>query len=186
MTKDSQTPALFFSPFVSSTMRVEPQWIDYNGHLNMAWYHALFDRAVDEAFALVGLGPDYCETRGLSTFAAECHIIYKRELSSLDAVRVTLQLVAFDEKRLHFYMEMRHATEGWVAAATENLALNVDMASRKVTPFPPDIQANLAIMLAAHSQMRMPDQIGRVIGLNSRAKERQQAGSSGEIAPTRH
>ena len=39
---------VFFAPFVSSVMRVEPQWIDYNGHLNVAYYNVLFDRAVDE------------------------------------------------------------------------------------------------------------------------------------------
>ena len=27
----------FSAPFVSSVMRVEPGWIDYNGHLNMAY-----------------------------------------------------------------------------------------------------------------------------------------------------
>jgi hypothetical protein len=27
---------LFFTPFVSSLMRVEPGWIEYNGHLNTA------------------------------------------------------------------------------------------------------------------------------------------------------
>ena len=47
---------VFFAPFVSSVMRVEPQWIDYNGHLNMAYYHVLFDRAVDEIYALIGVG----------------------------------------------------------------------------------------------------------------------------------
>jgi hypothetical protein len=35
-------------PFVSSVMRIEPAWIDYNGHLNMAYYNVLFDRAIDE------------------------------------------------------------------------------------------------------------------------------------------
>jgi len=33
---------VFFAPFVSSLMRVEPGWIDYNGHLNMAYYNVLF------------------------------------------------------------------------------------------------------------------------------------------------
>ena len=40
---------LFFAPFVSSIMTVEPAWIDYNGHLNMAYYNVLFDRAVSVA-----------------------------------------------------------------------------------------------------------------------------------------
>jgi acyl-CoA thioester hydrolase len=186
VTRETTKPVLFFSPFVSSTMRIEPQWIDYNGHLNMAWYHVLFDRAVDEAFAQAGLGPDYLEARGMSTFAAECHILYKREIRMDDRVRITLQLVSFDEKRLHFYMEMRHAGEGWVAAASENLALHVDMKTRKVTPFPPDILANLAIMQAAHGQMKRPALVGRVIGLSNKAKERHMADANGEAAPTRH
>jgi acyl-CoA thioester hydrolase len=63
MSKQATGNVLFFAPFVSSTMRVEPQWIDYNGHLNMAYYHVLFDRAVEEAFALVGLGADYLATK---------------------------------------------------------------------------------------------------------------------------
>ena len=94
MKDDPRAPALFFAPFVSSAMRVEPQWVDYNGHLNMAYYHVLFDRAVDEVFSLVGLSRDYAETRNASTFAAECHILYKRELTEGDLVRVTAQLIA--------------------------------------------------------------------------------------------
>ena len=71
---------LFFAPFVSSVMRVEPNWIDYNGHLNMAYYNVLFDRAVDEVFELLGCGADYVNMRQLSFFTAEVHIRYLREL----------------------------------------------------------------------------------------------------------
>ena len=52
---------VFSAPFVSAPMRVEPAWIDYNGHLNMAYYNVLFDRAVDEVYELIGL-PDRMET----------------------------------------------------------------------------------------------------------------------------
>ena len=82
MQDEVRTTALFFAPFVSSSMRVEPDWIDYNGHLNIAYYHVLFDRAVDEVFSLVGLNRDYVDTRNASFFAAECHILYKRELTA--------------------------------------------------------------------------------------------------------
>ena len=165
MKNEMRAPALFFAPFVSSAMRVEPQWIDYNGHLNMAYYHVLFDRAVDEVFSLVGLTRDYVETRHASTFTAECHVLYKRELTEGDFVRVTAQLIAFDDKRLHYYLEMRHANEGWLAATSENMSLHVDMVHRRVTPFPPDILANLALMKAAHSMMPLPATIGRIIGM---------------------
>ena len=80
---------VFFAPFVSSLMKVEPAWIDYNGHLNMAYYNVLFDRAVDEAFELIGCGLDYVKTRKHSCFTAEVHVRYLRELHAGDPVRVT-------------------------------------------------------------------------------------------------
>lgn len=170
MTEKWSAPIFFFAPFVSSTMRVEPAWIDYNGHMNMAYYHVLFDKAVDEGFGVTGLGPDYVEERNASYFAAEVHVLYKRELKANDAVRVTLQLLDFDEKRLHFYMEIRHATEGWVAATSENLALHVDMGSRKVAPFPDDILRHLSVMKAAHARLPRPGAIGRVIAIPGRTE----------------
>jgi acyl-CoA thioester hydrolase len=168
MTDEPTGPIFFFAPFVSSTMRVEPSWIDYNGHMNMAYYHVLFDRAVDEGFGLVGLGPDYLADRNASYFAAEVHTLYRRELTLGDTVRVTLQLIDFDEKRIHYYMEIRHAAEGWVAATSENLSLHVDLGSRKVTPFPENILTNLEVMKAAHARLARPAALGRVIGVPDR------------------
>ena len=165
---EKTAPIFFFAPFVSSTMRIEPAWIDYNGHLNMAYYHVLFDRAVDKAFGIAGLGPDYAEERKASFFAVEIHTLYRRELTVDDTVRVTLQLVDYDEKRLHYYLEIRQATEGWVAATSENLSLHVDTATRKVVPFPTDIAANLAIMKASHARLPRPEALGRVIGIPRR------------------
>ncbi|MGO4705675.1 thioesterase family protein [Microvirga sp. 2MCAF38] len=176
------TPIFFFAPFVSSTMRVEPAWIDYNGHMNMAFYHVLFDKAVDEAFSLIGLGQDYVEQCKASFFAAEVHTLYKRELKMHDRVRVTLQLVDYDEKRLHFYMEARHAEEGWVAATTEGLSLHVDLETRKVSHFPQDILNNLAVMKAAHKRLGQPPALGRVIGIPSKTETREAMLATG----TRH
>jgi acyl-CoA thioester hydrolase len=149
-------------------MGIEPGWIDYNGHVNMAYYQVLFDRAVEEGFSHVGLGSDYLEKRRASYFAAEVHTLYRRELTIRDTVRVTLQLIDFDEKRLHFYMEIRHATDGWVAATSENLALHVDMGTRKAAPFPDDVANNLAVMKAAHSRLARPPALGSVIGIPGR------------------
>src|SRR4029078_4676175 len=99
---------VFFAPFVSSLMRVEPDWIDYNGHLNMAYYNVLFDRAVDEAYELIGIGQDYLKT-GQSTLTAEVHVRYLRALHAGDPVRVTLQMLAYDEKRIHYFEQLLHA-----------------------------------------------------------------------------
>ena len=162
---DADAPIFTFSPFVSSTMTVEPAWIDYNGHLNMAYYLVLFDRAIDEAFSVVGLGHDYLKERGFSYFTAETHTVYKRELPADEAVRVTVQLVDFDEKRIHAYLEIHQLAEGWLSASCEKLFLHVDMKERRVTPFPDDIRANLATMKAEHDHLPRPEALGRSIGL---------------------
>lgn len=182
MAEEGAAPIFSFAPFVSSTMRIEPAWIDYNGHMNMAYYHVLFDRAADEAFDVVGLGPTYLETRKASLFVAEVHTLYKRELAVQDAVRVTLQFIDHDEKRLHVYLEIRHAAEGWVAASSENLSLHIDMESRKVTPFPADILGNLALMRAAHARLGRPAALGRAMGIPRRGEAEPQAVAAG----TRH
>ena len=100
---------VFFAPFVSSLMHVEPQWIDYNGHLNMAYYNVLFDRAVDEVYELLGFGLDISRQHKHSTFTAEVHVRYVRELREDDPVRVTFQLLDYDSKRMHYFEQLFHA-----------------------------------------------------------------------------
>ena len=105
-------------PFLSSVLQIEPQWIDYNGHLNMAYYNVMFDRAIDELWLKLGIGPGYMKARHGSTFTAECHVRYLREVHLGDPVQVSILLVAADEKRLHTFEELRHASEGWLSATS--------------------------------------------------------------------
>jgi len=159
---------LFFAPFVSSIMTVEPAWIDYNGHLNMAYYNVLFDRAVDEAYELIGVGLDYLKRQKHSTFTAEVHVRYLRELKEGDPVRVTFQLLAYDAKRIHYFEQLFHAAEGWVSATSENMTLHVDMTSKKVAPFPDRVLRSLAAMKAAHERLPRPEAAGRRIAMPER------------------
>jgi len=159
---------LFFAPFVSSVMRVEPQWIDYNGHLNMAYYNVLFDRAVDEIYALIGVGAEYVAARRQSIFTAEVHVRYLRELHAGDPVRVTFQLFDYDAKRLHYFEQLFHAEAGFVSATSENLSLHVDMVSKKTAAFPHEVTARLAEMKASHALLPIPEAAGRRIGMKGR------------------
>src|ERR1700704_2059175 len=160
---------LFFAPFVSSVMRVEPHWIDYNGHLNMAYYNVLFDRAVDETYELIGVGADYVASRRRSIFTAEVHVRYLRELHAGDPVRVTFQLLEYDAQRLHYFEQLFHASEGWVSATSENMSLHVDMTAKKTAPFPDSVAACLARMRAAHSKLPLPEAAGRRIAMPAQA-----------------
>jgi acyl-CoA thioester hydrolase len=159
---------LFFAPFVSSVMHVEPSWIDYNGHLNMAYHNVLFDRCVDEAYELIGIGPGYVRSRKLSAYTAEVHVRYLRELHAGDPVRMTLQLLDYDTKRLHFFEQLFHAERGVIVATSENIALHVDIEARRTVPFPGDVMHRLMQMKAAHARLPRPEPVGRRVAMPAR------------------
>ena len=122
------------APFVSSVMRIEPQWIDYNGHLNVAYYNVLFDRAVEEVYELIGLGPDYLKRHRHSTFVAEAHVRYLRELHEGDPVRVTS--TARLRRQAHSSIRGAAARDRWVSATCENMTLHVTWRPRRSRRFP--------------------------------------------------
>lgn len=153
------------TPFTSTDLTIEPGWIDYNGHLNMAYYLVLFDRASDQAFAAVGMGPAYAATGRGTTYTGDAHIAYLREVDQQMPLIATLQIVDHDEKRIHAFQELRHAEEGWVAASCESLTLHIDPSGPRVAPFPADIMAKVAAMAAAHAALPRPQDIGRSIGI---------------------
>jgi len=156
------------APYLASVMQIEPQWIDHNGHLNMAYYNVMFDRAIDEMWLQLGMGPGYVKERQGSSFTAECHVRYLREIHLGDPVQVSVLLVGADEKRLHTFEELRHASEGWLSATSENMTIHIDMTARKTAPFPPDIAARIAAVAKAHAAVRRPDGIGRRITMPSK------------------
>jgi acyl-CoA thioester hydrolase len=159
-------------PFVCSVMQIEPQWIDYNGHLNMAYYNVIMDRSIDELFAAMGMGPDYLKARNGSTMTAECHVRYVREVHLGDPLQVSAYVIAADDKRLHTFEELRHATEGWVSATSENMTLHIDMNVRKVAPFPPDIAERVRAVAAVHAQLPRPEASGRRVEMPVKAAPR--------------
>ena len=96
----------FPAPYDRFRGEVLPEWIDYNNHMNLAYYTVLFDRSTDLLFDELGLGLDYRRDRQLGTFVAETHNLYERELLVGAGVRVATQILGADDKRLHLGHEM--------------------------------------------------------------------------------
>ena len=109
----------------------------------------LFDRAGDEAFSAIGLGPNYVTQRNATFFTVEAHVSYLAELKPGDKVRVTTQILDHDAKRVHYVQQMFHADEGYLACITENMVLHVSMETRRSAPFPADILAQIDAIAAA-------------------------------------
>ncbi len=152
------------TPFRSSLMTVKPEWIDINGHLNMAYYNVLFDLSVDELYPHIGFGEAYIAATGCTTYVAEWHIRYLRELHEGNEVYALFYLIDFDEKRFHSYSELYHK-DGWLAATAEGLTLHVDQSGPRVAPMPQNIQDALRAYKDAQTEMPDPANIGRKVAL---------------------
>jgi acyl-CoA thioester hydrolase len=130
---------------------VRPEWIDVNGHMNVAWYVLALDQATDLMWEALGLGPKF-RARGRTTFAAECWIGYRRELFEGAPLSARCWLLDYDAKRILVRSHLLHATEGWLASEGEWLILAVDLAARRVAPWPDDILAGFATFQAQWPQ----------------------------------
>ncbi len=155
--------------FTAPPMRVEPQWIDYNGHLNMAYYNLIFDQCTDALLAELGLGLGYVESQRASVFTLNAHIAYLRELGEGDPVRVTFRILDHDAKRLHGFQEMFHAEKGFLAATSETMSMHVDSVARKSAPFPAHALERIAAMQKAAGNRPWPKGAGHVIAIRRRA-----------------
>jgi len=143
-------------------------WIDYNGHMNMAFYNVVFDRSVDHLLNLLDIGEAYAAATNHSLFSMEIHVTYAQEVVLGDPLRVSLQLLDHDTKRLHLFMQMHHAKKGFVAATCEQLSLHVDRGARRAAPMPQHALERVARLQQRHSQLARPDVVGRVIGITRR------------------
>jgi acyl-CoA thioester hydrolase len=84
-------------------------------------------------------------------------------------VRVSVQLLDYDSKRLHCFQKLCHATEDWLSATSEVMSLHVDLEAKKTSPFPHEIASRLAQMKTAHAKLPPPDGAGRKIAMPDKA-----------------
>jgi len=144
---------------------VRREWVDYNGHMNVAYYVMVFDHGTDKLLDGLGLGRDYRDGNQRSVFVVEAHITYDRELHAGDKVVVTSRVLDRDARRLHVFHEMRRADDGSLAATNELLFLHVDMKARRSAPFPDDAAARIDAAIRARADLPRPDRVGRAVGL---------------------
>jgi acyl-CoA thioester hydrolase len=141
--------------------KVLPEWIDINGHMNVAYYVLAFDFGVDALWRKLGITDEYIETTQCSTFAVDCHVTYQAELKEAEPYVVTSQILAYDDKRIHQFQRMYHAEKETLAATAEWLNLHVDLTSRRVKSFPDSILAAMQAYAAGQGILPRPEEAGK-------------------------
>jgi acyl-CoA thioester hydrolase len=135
--------------------------------MNMGYYLVVFDLATDAWFGYVGLDETHRAAHQVTTFCLEAHVTYHREVKEGDPLRFTTRLLDHDAKRIHYFHEMHHATEHYLAATNELMSLHVSERTRRGAPMAPVIRERLARIQAVHATLPRPPQVGRRIGLGA-------------------
>lgn len=151
------------TPFKSNGLSVKPDWIDYNGHMNVGYYHVAFDAAAEAFFEWASLDSNFRASHNGTTFALESHLHFIREIHEGAPMRFETRLIDFDYKRFHYYMEMFNEQDNYLAASYESVSSWVDQKTRRTAPMPDVLTSRLTEIKAAHDQLTRPERVGHVI-----------------------
>jgi acyl-CoA thioester hydrolase len=148
------------------TTRVDPSWIDYNGHMNDAYYALVFSRTGDKLLEAIGLATQGRDRTSRTIYTTTLTIHYHHEVTEGQVLAADARVLEHDAKRLRIWFEMRNA-EGTVVATSEQVYLCVDQSGEKprAASFLPDQQAAIAGLAAATADLPWPKVAGRGISL---------------------
>ncbi len=145
--------------------KVQPEWIDYNGHMNVAYYVLAFDHATDTFLDHVGIDENYRLATNCSVFVSETHVNYLRELREGASLAVTTQVLGLNEKRVHLFHQMYHAEDGYLAASTDIIVVHVDLERRRSVDWSGKPAEKLQQLHVTHRAIPWPEKAGRHIGI---------------------
>jgi acyl-CoA thioesterase FadM len=144
--------------------RVEPDWVDYNGHMTEAAYLTAAGWASDALFRYIGDDEAY-RSAGHSFYTVETHINYLLEVDVHEPIRFTTQMLGADAKRMHLFHSMYHGDTGALMCTCEQMLLHVDMNAGRSAPMLPDVRAAVDAIAATHASLPRPTQVGSVMQL---------------------
>ena len=117
------------------TFEVKKEWVDYNNHMNMAYYVLIIDRAWEVALEKFKMGANAAKSENRSTMVVETNTKYLHEVKEGEKVDINLKYFDHDKKRLHIKMEMITKNTNKLSASMEWISLYIDLGRRKVTEF---------------------------------------------------
>lgn len=146
-------------PIPDHTATVRPDWIDYNGHMNEAFYVLVFGHATDAMMIETGMGQQYREQSGCSLYTAEAHVRYLREVTEGTELTVRTRILGVDAKKVRLVLEMRAPDRAEPVATSELLMIHVDQSAGRAAPFPDAVRERFASLT-----QKAPEWAGRSIG----------------------
>jgi len=129
-------------PIKVSRGTVKEDWIDYNGHMNMAYYVQCFEESSDYLLENLNLGYRYAIEEQKGVFVIKCEINYRKEIKLHENFIISLEEIILDGKKLTIGLKMLNENNETLVDY-KILNLNVDLNTKKSITFSPEITAQL-------------------------------------------
>ena len=156
------------APLSVLRLKVKPEWVDYNNHLNDGYYLVIMSLGTDAFQDLIHMSDAERRATKTTIYTLEAHVNYLREVKLGEEVEVRAQLIGVDQKRFQLFLTMHTERLGDdIAATSEIMAINIDTSGPepKSAPFRPDVAAKLAADWESHKDLPLPANSGRAIAL---------------------
>lgn len=142
---------------------VQPDWVDYNGHMSDFRYLQLVGDALDALYRRIGVDAAYRDA-GHMFYTVESHVRHVAEAKAGEPLLVDTQILALDDKRLHVFHRVLRGAGGATIATGEQMQLHVDTRAAKATPMLAAVRSALDALHKAQAGMTRPAEAGRHIG----------------------
>ena len=153
------------APLCLHQPRVLPEWVDYNGHMSESCFLLVFGDNSDAYFRYIGIDESYRDVEHKSFYTVQTHIHNIREVAEGEPLRLTLQVLDMDDKRMHIFHAMHHGSTGELLATGEQMLVHVDMHQGRAAPMPDAVHQRVAAVHRAHSALPRPAQAGQPLGI---------------------
>ena len=154
------------TPIVLPEKRVIKDWIDYNGHMNVAFYTLAFDKSLDIFLEdTLGIGETHAFQNKQGPFVLQAHYHYLNEMSFDEKFNVRLLVVDCDEKRMHLCLDIFSQKKDKVIAVAEKVLINVNLKIREAVHYPSWAYKRLVKLKETHKKAQFPDVLGKKITL---------------------
>ena len=125
---------------------VKSEWIDYNKHMQDAYYGLAFSYAVDHFQDCVGFDERYRTQSGCTIYVLEDHKFYLNEVKLGTELLIKTSLVDTDKKKFILHSQM--SVQDTVVATAEMLQAHINTNPKpRVTEMPTDIYESFRKLL---------------------------------------
>lgn len=164
--KENKIDGPYSTPIILPEQEVLNEWLDYNGHMNVAYYTLAFDKSLDIFLEdLLGIGESHAYKNNQGPFVVQAHYHYLNEMRLNEKFHVRLFVVDCDKNKMHLCMEIYSLFQEKVIAVVEQVLINVNLKLRKSEPYPPWAFEKLIKLKNIHKNASLPSAFGKSIGL---------------------